>query len=170
MLDAYISNRAVMNLLSQYMRRCICDGGNFLEIERGISLGCPLSPLMVEFFLHELDQAFEHGDVLYVRFMDDILILAPSRWKLRRAVATLNTILTRLRLQKRPAKTFIGRLAKRFDFLGYHFVDGVLCAAQPRPARCMRLRPGFMRKMGIGINLHPLGSISHAGTHGSEVV
>jgi RNA-directed DNA polymerase len=50
-LDVYISDRAVMNLLSQYIRRCICDGGNFLDIERGISLGCPLSPLMAAFFL-----------------------------------------------------------------------------------------------------------------------
>jgi RNA-directed DNA polymerase len=62
--------------------------------------------------------------------MDDILILAPSRWKLRRAVATLNTVLTCLRLQKHPDKTFIGRIEKGFDFLGYHFVDGVLRAAQ----------------------------------------
>jgi RNA-directed DNA polymerase len=58
---------------------------------------------MAAFFLHDFNQAFEHGDVFYVRFMDDILILAPSRWKLRRAVATPNTVLTRLGLQKHPA-------------------------------------------------------------------
>jgi hypothetical protein len=153
MLDAYISNRAVVNLLSQYMRRCICDGGNFLEIERGISLGCPLSPLMAAFFLHELDQAFEHG----VRFMDDILILAPSRWKLRRAVATLNTVLTRLRLQKHPAKTFIGKLAKGFDFLGYHFVDGVLCAAHATTRKMYETAARLYEQKGHRTKPTPLG-------------
>ena len=38
-LAAYISDRAVMSLLGQYMRRSICDGGNFIDIECGISLG-----------------------------------------------------------------------------------------------------------------------------------
>jgi RNA-directed DNA polymerase len=156
-LDAYVSDRAVMNLLSQYMRRCICDGGNFLDIERGISLGCPLSPLMAAFFLHELDQEFEHGDVFYVRFMDDILILAPSRWKLRRAVATLNTVLTRLRLQKHPDKTFIGRIVKGFDFLGYHFVDGVLRAAHATTRKMYETAARLYEQKGRRTKPTPLG-------------
>lgn len=52
--------------------------------------------------------------------MDDILILAPTRWKLRRAVKTLNEILNTLKLEKHPDKTFVGRIEKGFDFLGYH--------------------------------------------------
>ena len=53
--------------------------------------------------------------------MDDILILAPTRWKLRRAVKTLNQGLEDLKLEKHPDKTFIGRIDKGFDILGYHF-------------------------------------------------
>jgi RNA-directed DNA polymerase len=128
-LAAHVPDRAVMNLLSQYMRRTICDGGNFIDIERGISLGCPLSPLMAAFFLHELDTQFEQIDVFYVRFMDDILILAPSRCKLRRAVRTVQSTLEGLRLLTHPDKTFVGRITKGFDFLGYHLFDGSLRAA-----------------------------------------
>ena len=129
-LALHIRDQFVINLLSQYMLRTICDGGNFIDIERGISLGCPLSPLMATFFLHELDQQFDHSDVFYVRFMDDILILAPTRWKLRKAVARVNRVLSALRLTTHPDKTFIGHSAKGFDFLGYHFFDGALCAAK----------------------------------------
>ena len=68
------------------MRRTAERGGWFWDHECGISLGCPLSPLMGAFFLHELDQRMERSGLFYVRFMDDILVLAPSRWKLRRAV------------------------------------------------------------------------------------
>ena len=59
--------------------------------------------------------------MFYVRFMDDILVLAPTRWKLRRAVRLLNQVLSSLELEKHPEKTFIGRIEKGFDFLGYHF-------------------------------------------------
>ena len=51
----------------------------------------------------------------------DIVALAPTRWKLRAAVKALNQALGALRLAKHPGKTFIGRIEKGFDFLGYHF-------------------------------------------------
>jgi hypothetical protein len=59
--------------------------------------------------------------LFYVRFMDDILVLAPTRWKLRRAVGLVNQILGALRLEKHPGKTFIGRIERGFDFPGYRF-------------------------------------------------
>ncbi len=59
--------------------------------------------------------------LFYVRFMDDVLVLAPSRWKLRRAVKAVNEVLGSLELEKHPDKTFIGRIERGFDFLGYHF-------------------------------------------------
>ena len=53
--------------------------------------------------------------------MDDIIVLAPTRWKLRRVVKTLDRELDALQLEKHPGKTFIGRIEKGFDFLGYRF-------------------------------------------------
>jgi len=41
--------------------------------------------------------------------MDDVLILAPTRWKLREAIKVLNQTFSELRLEKHPDKTFIGR-------------------------------------------------------------
>jgi hypothetical protein len=73
------------------------------------------------FFLTEVDEALERLGLFSVRYMDDILALAPTRWKLRQAVRIVNQVLMSLRLAKHPDKTFIGRTAKGFDFLGYHF-------------------------------------------------
>lgn len=48
-------------------------------------------------------------------------MLAPTRWKLRRAVRIVNETLEALGLVKHPNKTFIGRVERGFDFLGYPF-------------------------------------------------
>jgi hypothetical protein len=95
-----------------------------LTLKSGIALGCPPSPVLGSFFLHELDVHFEESGLFYIRFMDDILVPAPTRWKLRRAVKMVNQALDALRLEKHPEKTFIGRVEKGFDFLGYHLRPG----------------------------------------------
>ncbi len=63
----------------------------FRDYGRGISLGCPLSPLMGAFFLKRLDERMERSGLFYVRFMDDNLVLAPTRWRLRKAVKAVLT-------------------------------------------------------------------------------
>ncbi|NEP04894.1 MAG: hypothetical protein F6K25_05685 [Okeania sp. SIO2G4] len=53
--------------------------------------------------------------------MDDWVILAPTRWKLRKAIKATNQVMSELQVIKHPDKTFIGRVARGFDFLGYWF-------------------------------------------------
>jgi RNA-directed DNA polymerase len=120
----------VVNLIGQYLRRTSERGGSFWDYEKGISLGCPLSPLIGGFFLNALDAAAAKLRLFYVRFMDDILILAPTRWQLRGAVKAVNQTLSALSLEKHPDKTFIGRIERGFDFLGYHFSPTGLTVAK----------------------------------------
>jgi hypothetical protein len=129
-LARYISDRPLLNLCGQYLQRTAEQGGWFWSHERGISLGCALSPLIGAFFLRDLDLRMERSGLFYVRFMDDILVLAPSRPKLRAAVKAVNQLLACLRLDKHPDKTFIGRIEKGFDFLGYRFGAQILKVAE----------------------------------------
>ncbi len=77
-LAAHIKDKAALNLIGQYLRRTAERGGAFFDYDRGISLGCPLSPLIGAFFLSELDERMERSGLFYVRFMDDVLVLASA--------------------------------------------------------------------------------------------
>ena len=96
-----------------------------------------LSPLLGAFYLLELDRKMEKLDVAYFRYMDDILILAPTRWKLRKAVLALNETFNELRLEKHPDKTSMGRTQRGFDFLGYHFGPNGISLAEKTVANFM---------------------------------
>jgi RNA-directed DNA polymerase len=129
----HVTDRRVLKLVWSYLRRMVCEGGEYEAVTRGISLGCPLSPLMGALYLKPLDDLMERLDLPYVRYMDDWVILAKTRWALRRVVQQVNTILDNLKLEKHPDKTFIGRIDRGFDFLGYRFVaEGVRLAAQTK--------------------------------------
>ena len=122
-LEPFVRDRRVMSLLVQYLRRTHEHGGTFHSVTRGISAGCPLSPLIGAFHLYQLDclMTRKHPRCFYIRYMDDILILAPSRWQLRRAIATMNGVLADLGLEQHPDKTTIAPVARGFDFLGYTY-------------------------------------------------
>ena len=120
-LSVYIKDKMMMNLLSQYLKRSIESGGLFRDITQGISSGCPLSPLISSFYLVELDKKMEGKPVYYRRYMDDIIVLSPSRWKLRKAIKTVSQYFEKLKLKQHPDKTTIGRIINGFDFLGYQF-------------------------------------------------
>ncbi|NEX18584.1 MAG: hypothetical protein C1943_18800 [Halochromatium sp.] len=97
------------------MRRLTWEDGHDREHGRGIALGCPLSPLLGGLHLAGVDQAMSDGRWFYVRFMDDLLVLAPSRPRLREAVKRLHGLFDGLHLRMHPEKTFVGRWEQGFE-------------------------------------------------------
>ena len=144
-LDKDITDPFIWRLLVQFVKRSVERGGTFKSITFGIPRGCPLSPVIAAYYLTSLDKRME-GDprYFYRRYMDDVIVLAKTRWHLRKAVRTVNQHFNRLKVDQAPDKTFIGRIEKEFipgilpftlrasktvlncsrqfgDFLGYRF-------------------------------------------------
>ena len=104
-----------------------------------------LSPLLGALYLTLLDRRMDRlckGKRLvhYVRYMDDIVLLARTRWQLRRAIAALHEEIAALGLRLHRVKPFIGRTTQGFDFLGYRIRAG------------SRLRPSAV---GLGLSEQP---------------
>jgi hypothetical protein len=133
----YVREPVVLDLVHQYLKRFVSDGGEYADIEQGISLGCPLSPLMGALYLKPLDDKMAEMGCFYVRYMDDWVILAPTRWKLRQAIKAVNQVMANLFVEKHPDKTFIGRISRGFDFLGYWFTPSGLGIALKTVERCL---------------------------------
>jgi retron-type reverse transcriptase len=72
-----IDNWRVLDLVAQYLGRTIDENCLYATVTRGISLGCPLSPVMAALYLEPLDRRLEATGLTYARFMDDWVILAP---------------------------------------------------------------------------------------------
>jgi len=136
-LYEYIDDRIIMGYVWQFLNRCVEWGGLYQDVSIGIARGSSLSPLLGAFYLMDLDNRMEALDVKYFRYMDDILILAPTRWKLKKAIRVMNRTFNELRLEQHPDKTVIGRIERGFDFLGYHFNPGRLSVAGKTVERLM---------------------------------
>ena len=104
-----------------------------------------LSPLLGGLYLAPLDHAMDRlkarGQLVqYVRYMDDVVLLAKSRWQLRRAIAALHAVLEPLHLRLHRVKRFIGRTSTGFDFLGYRLHPGRLLRPSQESLRRLRTR------------------------------
>ena len=120
------------------MRRTVTWGRLYDERQGGLARGSPLSPLLGALYLSALDEAVERLGLFYVRFMDEVLVRSPTRWKLKAAVRVVNQVLNPLELKKTPDKTFIGRVEEGFNFLGSHFDNVRLSVARQVVATALR--------------------------------
>ncbi|HDX8594260.1 TPA: transposase [Aeromonas dhakensis] len=106
-------------LIRQYLYYSVECGGEFHTPSGGISRGCALSPLIGASLLWHIDADFAaRGELYYARYMDDFIVLARTRWRLRDAVRRLNGYLAADGFSQPPAKTWIGRLDRGIDWLG----------------------------------------------------
>ena len=135
-----IADPVLLDLMEQYLRRTVDQDCLYTTVTCGISLGCPLSPLMAALYLEPLDRRLEASGLTYARFMDDWVILAPTRWSLRRAVRMVNQTLRELRVEQHPDKTFIGRIERGFTFLGYWITKQGVTGVAPSSWQAFRER------------------------------
>ncbi|HFT1740465.1 TPA: reverse transcriptase domain-containing protein [Vibrio vulnificus] len=132
-LRKYVTDAVALDLLSQFLHYSVEWGGLFHTPQKGIPRSSSLSPLLAAFHLYSIDEDFtKQPNLYYARYMDDFIILTKSRWQLRRAVRRLNRHLTAFHFEQHPNKTFIGKIDKGFDWMGFWFTHNGCTKIAPR--------------------------------------
>lgn len=119
-LETFIPDQKVLALLRNAIHRTETYGGLYWDVFVGIPMGSALSPLLGAVALHAWDQAMSKLGVVHARFMDDLIVLTKTRHQLKRVIRVTHQILKALKLKLHPDKTYIGRIKKGFDYLGFH--------------------------------------------------
>lgn len=118
-VNQHVTSPVLRDLVQQYVHYTVEDGGTFHTPEKGISRGCPLSPLMGALHLVDMDEHFSNQpNIHYARYMDDVIILAKTRWSLKKHTKRLMQWFGEYGFEAHPDKTQIGRTEKGFDWMG----------------------------------------------------
>ena len=112
-----------MRLIRKWLRAPIMIGGKLTKRRKGVPQGSPLSPLLSNIMLHELDTEMEKRGLRYVRYADDFSIYTTSDQAARIDGNDIYLFLkNRMKLPINRAKSGI-RKPVNFEILGFRFVS-----------------------------------------------
>jgi len=113
-----IDEAGVIRLIRAYLNAGIMDGGVVVERQLGTPQGGPLSPLLANVLLDEVDRVLEARGHSFARYADDCNVYVGSIKAGERVMALLRRLYGDLRLQINEAKSAVGSAFGR-KFLGY---------------------------------------------------
>ena len=120
-LSRTIKDGRVISLIHKYLNAGVINRGVFEKTDIGMPQGGPLSPLLSNIMLNELDKELERRGHRFVRYADDCMVFCKSR---KSAVRTLENILPyiekKLFLKVNRRKTKVAHVSK-VKYLGYGF-------------------------------------------------
>jgi RNA-directed DNA polymerase len=116
-----ISDKRVIQLILRFLRSGIAHEGKLIKPEMGTPQGGPLSPLLANLMLDNLDRELERRGHRFVRYADDANIYVRSKRAGARVLGSISRYLeTHLKLSVNEAKSAVDRPWKR-QFLGFTF-------------------------------------------------
>jgi len=116
-----ISDKGVLRLINTYLKAGVMEDGVVVATEEGTPQGGPLSPLLSNIVLDELDRELEKRGHRFVRYADDCNIYVKSQRAAERVMASVTRYIEKkLRLQVNKEKSAVGLATKR-QFLGFSF-------------------------------------------------
>jgi len=117
-LGKRIADKEILQLIRSYLNAGVMDGGVVLARQDGTPQGGPLSPLLANVLLDEVDKALEQRGYRFARYADDCNVYVRSQRAGERVMAWLRQLYNKLHLQINEAKSAVGSVFGR-KFLGY---------------------------------------------------
>jgi RNA-directed DNA polymerase len=152
-LDKRIGDAGVTRLVRAYLNSGIMDGGITRERDQGTPQGGPLSPLLANLLLDEVDKKLESRGHCFVRYADDANVYVRSHRAGKRVMALLRRLYAKLRLKVNETKSAVASVFGR-KFLGFSFwvAPGgeVKCKVAAKPLATFKQRVRQLTRRCVG--------------------
>jgi group II intron reverse transcriptase/maturase len=153
LLSTRIGDQGVLKLVSKYLKAGMLKDGLEGQRVKGTPQGSPLSPLLSNIVLDELDKELERRGHRFVRYADDMIILVSSQQAAERVMESLTKFIEgRMRLKVNREKSQIRR-PYELNFLGHSILpDGQLGLSRESEKRFKaKLKAITQRNRGISL-------------------
>ena len=122
-LSRTIKDGRVISLIHKYLNAGVISKGVFERTEVGMPQGGPLSPLLSNIMLNELDKELTRRGHRFVRYADDCMIFCKSRKSAERTLKNITPFIEgKLFLKVNREKTCVSHISK-VKYLGYSFYN-----------------------------------------------
>ena len=119
-----ISDERLLTLIARALKAGVIVEGEFEKTEKGCPQGSPLSPMLSNIVLNELDKELEKRGLWYSRWADDFVILVKTERSAKRVKEGVTKYLTRtLGLLVNEEKSEVAEV-KEITFLGFQILRG----------------------------------------------
>lgn len=134
-LQKRIEDAGVIRLIRAYLNSGIMSNGVVQKRDQGTPQGGPLSPLLANVLLDEVDKELERRGHCFVRYADDANVYVRSHRAGERVMALLRSLYAKLHLTVNETKSAVASVFGR-KFLGYSFWSGrgeIKCKVAAKP-------------------------------------
>lgn len=115
-----VGDRRVLGLVRRYLEAGVLADGVVIERAEGTPQGGPLSPLLANILLDDVDKELEKRGHAFVRYADDLNVYVRSKRAGERVMEAMRRLYGRLRLRVNDAKSAVADVTER-KFLGFSF-------------------------------------------------
>ena len=137
-LGRHVSDQRLLRLIGKYLRAGVLIDGQLHPTRQGIPQGSPLSPLLANLVLDDLDRELERRGHRFARYADDVVILVRSLRAGQRLMASIARFLHRhLKLEVNGEKSKVVP-TDQLSFLGFSFRGTKICWSEKTSARFRR--------------------------------
>src|SRR5206468_2077242 len=139
----HVADGRVLGLIRRYLETGVMADGVVVERYEGTPQGGPLSPLLANVLLDDVDKELERRGLHFVRYADDCNVYVQSKRAAERVMEGLVGLYAQLKLRVNVAKSAVAPVWER-SFLGFRFWRApgkiVKCRVAPKALAAMKER------------------------------
>ena len=135
-----VRDKRMLQLIRAFLQAGVMEDGLVSPVDEGTPQGGPLSPLLSNLVLDELDRELERRQHRFVRYADDCNIYVASERAGKRVMQSVTSFIRRrLKLKVNETKSAVARVQQR-KFLGFSFTSGAGVKRRIAPKALLRCR------------------------------